>query len=122
MAHLWMHTGDLGRTDGTNLYFVDRKKDYLRSRGEKISSFEIERAFMRHDAVSEVAAHDLGKDLRLWAIDNLPYFAVPQFIELRDELPKTPTGKITKHVLRAEGRTSTTWDRDDAGVAVRRVR
>ncbi|MGM5069131.1 AMP-binding protein [Rhodococcus qingshengii] len=142
--NLWMHSGDLGRIEGIYLYFVDRKKDYLRSRGENISSFEIERAFMRHDAVSEVAAHAISdgiaedclkvtivlragavmseEDLCSWAVDNLPYFAVPQFIEFRDELPKTPTGKITKHLLRAEGRTVRTWDRDAAGFVVRRQR
>ncbi|MFE3059927.1 AMP-binding protein [Nocardia sp. NPDC059239] len=142
--NLWMHTGDLGRTDGTYLYFVDRKKDYLRSRGENISSFEIERAFMRHDAISEVAAHAISdgiaedclkvtavlrqdavlseEELCLWAVDHLPYFAVPQFIEFRAELPKTPTGKITKHVLRSEGRTAGTWDREGAGITVRRNR
>ncbi|MDH6291277.1 AMP-binding protein [Rhodococcus opacus] len=140
--NLWMHTGDLGRIEGSYLFFVDRKKDYLRSRGENISSFEIERAFMRHDAVSEVAAHAISdgiaedclkltvvlrenavlteEELCLWAIDHVPYFAVPQFIEFRDELPKTPTGKITKHSLRADGRTASTWDRDSAGIMVRR--
>jgi crotonobetaine/carnitine-CoA ligase len=142
--NLWMHTGDLGRIEGIYLYFIDRKKDYLRSRGENISSFEIERAFMRHEAVSEVAVHaivgGIGEDclkvtavlkegaslteeeLCLWSVDNVPYFAVPRFIEFRDELPKTPTGKITKHLLRAEGKTARTWDREEAGIVVRRSR
>jgi crotonobetaine/carnitine-CoA ligase len=140
--NLWMHTGDLGRIDGIYLFFVDRKKDYLRSRGENISSFEIERAFSRHEAISEVAAHAISdgiaedclkvtavlregasvteEELCIWAIDHVPYFAVPKYIEFRDELPKTPTGKITKHLLRSDGRTSTTWDRDLAGIIVRR--
>lgn len=142
--NLWMHTGDLGRIEGMYLYFVDRKKDYLRSRGENISSFEIERTLMKHESVSEVAAHAISDgiaedclkvtvvlrdgavlsehELCEWAVDHLPYFAVPQFIEFRSELPKTPTGKITKHLLRAEGRTVSTWDRDEAGFAVRRGR
>lgn len=142
--NLWMHTGDLGRIEGAYLFFVDRKKDYLRSRGENISSFEIERAFMKHDAVSEVAAHAISdgiaedclkvtavlrdgaslteEELCIWAIDHVPYFAVPKYIEFRDELPKTPTGKITKHLLRSEGRTTSTWDRDAAGITVRRRR
>jgi crotonobetaine/carnitine-CoA ligase len=140
--NLWMHTGDLGRIEGPYLFFVDRKKDYLRSRGENISSFEVERAFMRLEAISEVAAHAISagiaedclkvtavlregaslteEDLCRWAIDHLPYFAVPRYIEFVDELPKTPTGKIQKHLLRSSGLTPTTWDREAAGIAVRR--
>jgi crotonobetaine/carnitine-CoA ligase len=142
--NLWMHTGDLGRIEGIYLFFVDRKKDYLRSRGENISSFEIERALMRHEAVSEVAAHAVSagiaedclkvtvvlregaglseEELCLWALDNVPYFAVPRYIEFVDELPKTPTGKITKNVLRDSGLTPATWDREVAGITVRRGR
>jgi crotonobetaine/carnitine-CoA ligase len=55
--NLWMHTGDLGRIEDGYLYFVDRKKDYLRSRGENISSFEVERTYLGHPAIAEVAVH-----------------------------------------------------------------
>ena len=49
LRNLWFHTGDLGRLDEDGfLYFVDRKKDYLRRRGENISSFEMERTFIAH--------------------------------------------------------------------------
>lgn len=142
--NLWMHSGDLGRREGPYLFFVDRKKDYLRSRGENISSFEIERAFMTHPEISEVVVHAITdgisedclkvtavleagssmseEDLCRWSLDAVPYFAVPRFIEFRPELPKTPTGKITKHTLRAEGKTAHTWDREDSGIVVRRNR
>ena len=47
----WYHTGDIGRIDDDDyLYFVDRKADYLRRRGENISSFEVERILMGHGA------------------------------------------------------------------------
>ena len=47
----WYHTGDIGRIDEDDfLYFVDRKADYLRRRGENISSFEVESILMKHPA------------------------------------------------------------------------
>lgn len=140
---LWLHTGDIGRFDEQGFfYFVDRKKDYLRRGGENISSFEVETAFRRHDAVAEIAAHsvfsDLGEDdlkitvvlragaeiseeeLCRWSIDHVPRFALPRYIEFRDELPVTPSGRIQKYKLREEGVTPTTWDRDTSGLVVKR--
>ena len=59
--NLWFHTGDLGRLDDEGyLYFVDRKKDALRRRGENISSFEMEAVLLAHDAVSDAAVHAFG--------------------------------------------------------------
>jgi crotonobetaine/carnitine-CoA ligase len=142
MSGLWWHTGDFVRMDGDGfLYFVDRKKDYLRARGENISSFEVESAVMRHADVAEVAFHAIGledeikatvilqpgaslseQDLFHWTEENLPYFAVPRFIEFRAALPKTPTGRVRKSELRAEGRTAATWDAHEAGLEIRRRR
>ncbi|MFF2847639.1 AMP-binding protein [Streptomyces sp. NPDC058001] len=140
--NLWMHTGDYGRIENGYLFFVDRKKDYLRSRGENISSFEVERAFLAHPALREVAAHpaDGGvaedslkitavlneghhlteEELCRWALDRIPHFAVPRYIEFRDELPRTPTNKIQKYRLRQDGVTEDTWDRETAGIRPRR--
>lgn len=140
--NMWMHTGDLGRVENGYLFFCDRKKDYLRSRGENISSFEVERTFASHDAVLEVAVHAVGakaaddqikativrkdgattteEELCRWSIDNLPHFAVPRFFEFRDELPKNPTGRVLKFELRDDGVTPTTWDRESVGIQVRR--
>lgn len=140
--NMWMHTGDLGKLVDGYLYFADRAKDYLRSRGENISSFEVESAFTSHHAVAEVAVHAVGtqtdeddlkvtlvlregallteEELCLWSIENLPHFAVPRFIEFRKELPKNPTGRVLKYQLRDQGRTPTTWDREEAGIIVRR--
>ena len=54
----WYHTGDIGRIDADRyLYFVDRKADYLRRRGENIASFEVERILMSHGSLADVAVH-----------------------------------------------------------------
>jgi crotonobetaine/carnitine-CoA ligase len=137
----WYHTGDVGRIDADGyLYFVDRKADYLRRRGENISSFEIERVLMSHGALADVAVHAVPSeltedDLKLtatvregidvteeeifrWCADQLPYFALPRYIELRDELPRTPVGRVLKRQLRDDGVTPGTWDAEAAGVTV----
>ena len=141
--NMWMHTGDLGKMDQDGwMYFADRAKDYLRSRGENISSFEVEATFLNHIDVAEAAVHALGaqtgedeikatlvlregatvthRELCLWSIENLPYFAVPRFLEFRTELPKNPTGRVLKYQLRDEGVTADTWDRQSEGIEVRR--
>jgi crotonobetaine/carnitine-CoA ligase len=141
MRNLWLHTGDIGKFDEEGFfYFVDRKKDYLRRRGENISSFEMEAAFSRHPALAEVAVHavpsDKGEDdvkvtamlrtdmtlspedLFRWAMDAVPYYALPRYIEFRNSLPKNPQGRVLKYVLRDEGCTPTTWDQEASGIQV----
>ena len=60
----WYHTGDIGRIDDDGfLYFVDRKADYLRRRGENISSFEVESVLMAHGALADVAVHAVPSQL-----------------------------------------------------------
>src|SRR3954466_10883820 len=134
----WYHTGDIGRIDEDDfLFFVDRKADYLRRRGENISSFEVERILMSHGSLADVAVHavpseitedDLkvtatvkeGASLReeelfRWCIDELPYFALPRYIEFRDALPRSPVGRVLKRELRAEGPAGA-WDADASGI------
>jgi carnitine-CoA ligase len=141
MTNLWYHTGDIGKFDEDGFfYFVDRKKDYLRRRGENISSFEMESTFRHHGDIVEVAVHaapsDLGEDelkvtailkegsklsaeeLCRWSVEHVPYFAVPRFIEFRSELPKNPVGRVLKYQLRDEGVTPTTWDREKSGLVL----
>jgi crotonobetaine/carnitine-CoA ligase len=129
--NLWLHTGDLGRLDDDGyLYFVDRSKDAIRRRGENISSLEVEAALLELDGVVEVAAYpvpsDLGEDDVMVAVvgrpgltaedvwrharSTLPAFAVPRYVRLLDELPKTPTQKVEKYRLRGEGVTADTRD------------
>jgi crotonobetaine/carnitine-CoA ligase len=136
----WYHTGDIGRVDEEGfLYFVDRKADYLRRRGENISSFEVESIIMGHGAFADVAVHAVPSpltedDLKItatiaegesiteeelfrWCIDELPYFALPRYIEFRTELPRSPVGRVLKRELRDEGVTATTWDVEASGIS-----
>jgi crotonobetaine/carnitine-CoA ligase len=141
--NLWFHTGDIGKFDAEgNFIFVDRKKDYIRRRAENISSFEVERAVMRFPNVAQVAAvgvpSELGEEdvkvcvvvgsgvvidpteLLQHCVENMPYYAVPRYIEFVASLPITPSGKVQKHQLRAAGVTPGTWNRDAEGFAVTR--
>ncbi|WP_261566010.1 AMP-binding protein [Frankia gtarii] len=135
----WYHTGDIGRIDADDyLYFVDRKADYLRRRGENIASFEVERIIMGHGQIADVAVHAVPsklteddvkvtatrkegatvteEELFRWCVDALPYFVLPRYIEFRAELPRNPVGRVLKRELRAEGVNDQTWDAEAAGV------
>ncbi|MFK7831233.1 MAG: AMP-binding protein [Congregibacter sp.] len=139
----WFHTGDCFKLDETgHYYFVDRRKDAIRRRGENISSFEVEAEVVAYASVREAAAYgvpsELSEDdvmiavapvdgksidpeeLTHFLIERMPYFMVPRYIRVLDELPKTPTAKVQKHVLRGEAITEDTWDREAAGIRVRR--
>lgn len=139
--NLWYHSGDMGMFDEDGFFqFVDRKKDYLRRGGENISMFELERTFLQHPDIAEVAAHAVPsklmeddvkitlllksgsllteRELCEWSLNRIPYYAVPRYIEFRAELPKTPTGKIEKFLLREQGCTPQTWDREAAGMKI----
>lgn len=143
LGNLWFHTGDIGKFDEEGyFYFVDRKKDYLRRRGENISSYEMETSFRAHEAIEDVAVHAVPseftedevkvtailkpgvqlseEDLCLWAVDQLPYFAVPRFIEFRKELPRNPVGRVLKYELRDQGITAATWDREASGMVLKK--
>lgn len=140
----WVHTGDAFRTDEDGrFYFSDRIKDALRRRGENISSFEVERVINEHPDVFEsavvAAPSELTEDeikavvvprpgrsidpeeLTRFLIDRLPYFMVPRYLEVAAELPKTPTQKVHKHLLRDRGLSEATWDREAAGIVLRRA-
>jgi carnitine-CoA ligase len=139
----WFRTGDLGVLDtDQNLTYVDRVKDSLRRRGENISSVEVESVVARHPAVLEAAVvgvpSDLGEDDILLFVTaqpgaeldyvelmdfcgaRMPYFAVPRYVEVVSELPKTVIGRIRKDMLRAQGVGPTAWDRESHGYIVSR--
>jgi crotonobetaine/carnitine-CoA ligase len=135
--NFWFHTGDAAWMDDEGyVYFVDRIKDCIRRRGENISSFEIEELISQHKAIAEVAAVAVespifgGEDevkvvvvlrpgqrlsheaLVSYCEQRMPRFAVPRYIEFVESLPKTPTRKVQKNLLRQDGVTSATWDRE----------
>ncbi len=125
----WLHTGDLGRVDEAgNLFFEGRKNDAIRRRGENISALEIEQVIESHPAVLKVAAYGVpsefteedvavavvlksGQEL---SADELLQFCgtrmarhmVPAHVRFLDTLPKTPTEKVTKGVLKESHRPS----------------
>lgn len=133
--NLWFHTGDLAYRDEDGFfYFVGRKKDVIRRRGENISAFEIEEIVNAHPAVLECAAIGVDseltdedvklcvvtrpgselrpEDLVEFCADKMAKFMLPRYIEFLDDLPKTPTQKIEKYRLKDAGVTRSTWDRD----------
>lgn len=139
MENMWFHTGDIGKFDDDGFfYFVDRKKDYMRRRGENISSYEMESVYRTHPAIEDVAVHAVlsemtEDDVKLtavlregatvtleemckWSIDQFPYFAVPRYYEFRDEVPRNPLGRILKYQLRDEGVTEGTFDLEKSDI------
>jgi crotonobetaine/carnitine-CoA ligase len=53
-----------------------------------------------------------------WAIDAVPYYALPRYIEFRASLPKNPQGRVLKYELRDEGKTAATWDLEATDIKV----
>ncbi len=140
----WLYTGDLGWLDEDGfLYFVDRKKDIIRRRGENISSQEVEDVIKRHaqvldcaviavpselgeDEVKAYVALTPGSDLKpeevvYWCAEHLAYFKVPRYLEMRSELPRTPSLRVRKDLLRQEREDliEGCFDREAAGIRIR---
>ncbi len=134
--NLWFHTGDAVTLDADGyLTFIDRFDDRIRRRGENVASADVEGVINDHPAVAEAAViavnadeeggedelkavlvAESGQTLEVesvweWCDERLPYFAVPRYIEIVAELPKTPTSKVRKNLLRADGITAATVDR-----------
>jgi crotonobetaine/carnitine-CoA ligase len=132
--HGWFHTGDIFRKDEHgNFFYVDRSKDVIRRRGENISSFEIERELVVHDAVAAAAAYGVASEhsedeimvslepaadmsidpyeIAEFAAACLPAFMVPRFYRVLPQLPRSASDKIQKTDLKHQGVTVDTWDR-----------
>ena len=139
----WFHTGDAFRRDAEgNFYFVDRLKDAIRRRGENISSFEVESEVLAFPPIREAAAiavrSEIAEDevcavvairegekfdpaeLIAFLRSRMAHFMVPRYVRVVDALPRTPTSKIEKVKLRADGLTTDTWDREAAGIVIKR--
>ncbi len=140
----WLYTGDLGWLDQDGyLYFVDRKKDIIRRRGENISSQEVENVIKRHPQLLDCAVmavpSELGEDeikayvvprpgvavepaeVVYWCAERLAYFKVPRYIEMREDLPRTPSLRVRKDLLRQEREDPIhgCFDREAAGISLR---
>ncbi|WP_247314966.1 MULTISPECIES: ATP-dependent acyl-CoA ligase [unclassified Bradyrhizobium] len=141
--NLWFHSGDRVVRDADGHYrFIDRMKDSIRRRGENVSSWEVEQTIQSHPAVAACAIYplpsELGEDEVAAAIllepgqslepvdivrhceGQIAYFAIPRYVRILSQMPLTENGKIKKGVLREAGITTDTWDREAAGVKVRR--
>ncbi len=141
--NLWLHTGDRVVRDAEGWYrFLDRLKDAIRRRGENVSSWEVEQVLVGHPGVAAIAVvpvpSELGEDEVMAFVvpstdpppspmelvehcqERLAYFAVPRYIEFVEDLPITSNGKVQKFELRARGVSERTWDREKAGVRLRR--
>ena len=123
----WFHTGDIATVDEDGYYrIVDRKKDMIDAGGFKVWPREVEEVLFRHPAVREAAVvgmpdpylgerpmayialkegHTATQEaLIAYCKEHLATFKVPCLVKFRDELPKLPTGKILRRVLREEAR------------------
>ena len=122
--NLWFHTGDAVYKDEDEIYyFVDRMGGFIRTRGENISSYQIEDFINSHPQVDVCAAFPIPaeegqeddivvyvvlkpgqnlseEELRRWIGSEMPKFMWPKHIRFIDDLPKTPTNKVEKYKLK----------------------
>jgi len=119
----WLYTGDLVRRDEDGFfYFVDRKKDIIRVRGENVASAEVEQVLGAHPSVQEAAVVGIPSELTdedvvafviprpganlnsgeliAWCKARLAAFKAPRHVWLVESLPKTETQRVEKHRLR----------------------
>jgi crotonobetaine/carnitine-CoA ligase len=139
----WIRSGDLAYQDADGyFFFVDRKNDFMRRRGENISSFEVEKIINGHPQVLESAAYaipsELGEDEVMVAVvlqpgaelepldliqyceAHMAYFMIPRYVRIVDAFPKTGTERTMKYQLKSQGVTRDTWDREAAGYTLKR--
>ena len=121
----WFHTGDIGVMDEDGfLYITDRLKDMIRSGGENVASQEIERIIYTHPLVSEVAVVGIPdprwqevprayivlkpgaalteEEVISHCREHLASFKTPKSVVFIEELPRNPSGKVLKRVLREQ--------------------
>ncbi|MGO9214856.1 MAG: AMP-binding protein [Syntrophales bacterium] len=129
----WEHTGDyLYKDDKGFLYFVGRKTDSMRRRGENVSAYEVEKIILKNPKVQECAVYGVPSELtedeimasvtivdgeqlsptKLWEFlqDKLAKYAIPRYIRIVDDFPRTETFRIKKNEIKAQGVTPDTFD------------
>ena len=120
----WFHTGDIGIEDEEGYFFiVDRKKDMILRGGFNVYPREVEEVLYAHPAIMEAAVigvpdeehgeevkavvalkpgHEVApEELVTYCKEHLAAYKYPRIVEIRDSLPKGPTGKILKRELRS---------------------
>ena len=130
-----VHTGDVLTQDADGwFYFVGRRKDFVRRRGENISAAEVEMEIELHPDVLECAVVGVPSELTEeevlacvvlrggstlspkaladWCAQRMAPFMVPRYIRILPSMPRTPTDKVEKFRLRGEGAVRA-WDRDN---------
>ena len=123
-AERWYHSGDYGRIDDGVLWLESRMRDLILRGGENIYPMEIEHRLIEHPDIADAAVigvehRTLGQEVKAfvvlhegaslepaavqeWAGQSLAAFKVPAYVEFRDSLPYTQTGKVMKHELERE--------------------
>ena len=137
----WLYTGDLARCDDEgDFYYLGRKRDSLRRRGENISAWEVERIINAHPGIeesavvgvpAEVGEQDLKAfikcgaegildplDVIRWCEPRMPYYQIPRYIKFVDAFEKTPTQRITKDRLSKDG--ADCWDLANSDYRIQR--
>ncbi|NLD69865.1 MAG: long-chain fatty acid--CoA ligase [Limnobacter sp.] len=121
----WLHSGDIGRMDEDGyVYIVDRVKDMINVSGFKVWPAEVEQYLYRMPQVQELAVYGVphpekgeqvavavvpkagqsldAEQVIAWCRESIAAYKVPAIVDIVDELPKSPTGKILKRVLREQ--------------------
>ncbi len=129
----WIHTGDLVRRDRKGyLYFVGRNAEFMRIKGENVSAYEVEHTIQKHPSVLEAAVYavpsELAEDEIMASVslvdghaltepdlinalkEDLPKFAVPRYVRIVTEFPRTETQRIIKKELEKLGVVPGTYD------------
>jgi crotonobetaine/carnitine-CoA ligase len=139
----WFHSGDVFVRDADGNYaIVGRVKDSIRRRGENVSAAEVERELVAHPGIAHAAVIGIAaeveqevmaflvpsgeppapEDLISFLEERLPYYAVPRYVEYVESFPRTLAFRIDKTALQGQGVSTTTWDREAAGIRLRRER
>ncbi len=118
----WLHTGDVGRLDRDGrLYVLERRADLIVTGGENVYPAEVEATLLAHPAVADAAVYGrsdtewgqrvlaavvrrAGQDvderaLQAWCRTRLAGYKIPHAIAFVDDLPRTPSGKLRRHLL-----------------------
>ncbi|TPX16527.1 uncharacterized protein E0L32_003821 [Thyridium curvatum] len=119
----WLRTGDIARRDGDGFVFIlDRRKDMYIRGGENVYSAEVEAVLIAHPDVQDVAVVGVpdeqwgesgrayvvlepggridGEELRLYCDGQIARYKIPKEVKFVEALPRTPSGKVMKHLLR----------------------